>query len=373
MVSALAQPGGHGIHRQGAEMIASGPNQLDDLLASPELAQALEHENFKHFLDHLPIAIVISKLVGDGQRIVYANLAFEKLTGIPAKQVLGRDWSVVDGFRHVDDRDLALGKAIVSGEDFIGTFALLGPGDRPVRIDASTTMIQREGESENFRLAALVDVSQRDHGMREQFEKTLRDRDVLLKELQHRVKNSLQIITALVRLEGRGVGDVEKARFNSVAARIEALGILYHALSTAPARHEIDLGSYLSQVASAVLRSHAEDGIQLTLQVENCPTTVNIAMPVGLVVNEAMTNALKHAFKGRQEGTITLQCLRRDAGYAIEITDDGIGLPQGDVWPPAGKISALIVQSLHENTQAQVEVESHPGEGTKISFLVPTV
>lgn len=352
-------------------MTASSPNQLDELLASSELAKALEHENFKHFLDHLPIAIVISKLVCAEQRIVYANFAFEKLTGIPADQATGKDWSILDRYCAVDDPDLALGQAIVSGEDFIGSFTSREPGDQPVRIDASTTMIQREGESENFRLAALVDVSQRDHGVREEFEKTLRDRDVLLKELQHRVKNSLQIITALVRLEGRGVGDVEKARFNSVAARIEALGILYHALSTAPAPREIDLGSYLSQVASAVLRSHAEDGIQLTLQVENCPTTVNIAMPVGLVVNEAMTNALKYAFQGRHEGTITLQCLRSDAGYAIEITDDGIGLPEGTPWPPPGRISALIVQSLHENTQARVEVDSHPGEGTRIRFTVP--
>ena len=172
-------------------------------------------------------------------------------------------------------------------------------------------------------------------------------------------------------LAGRNVGDVEKARFNSMAARIEALGILYHALSNAPAPREIDLGSYLSQLASAVLRSHAEDGIQLELRVENCPTTINVAMPVGLVVNEAMTNALKHAFKDRDEGTISLHCLHHDEGYAVEIADDGCGLPAGETWPEPGKISALIVQSLRENTNAVVRVESQPGAGTRISFVVP--
>jgi two-component sensor histidine kinase len=175
----------------------------------------------------------------------------------------------------------------------------------------------------------------------------------------------------LIRIEARTVGDVERARYNSMAARIEALGILYHALSTAPSAHEIDLGSYLSQLASAVLRSHAEDGIQLSLRVENCPTTIDIAMPVGLVVNEAMTNALKHAFKGRGEGTISLQCVHHDSGYAIEIADDGSGLPAGESWPQSGKISALIVQSLHENTKAEIQVESQPGNGTRISFVVP--
>jgi PAS domain S-box-containing protein len=351
--------------------MTSGSDHLDDLLASPELAQALEHESFKQFLDHLPIAIVISQLVRDAQRIVYANIAFEKLTGISPDQAMGKDWSILDGYCHEEDANLGLGQAITSGEDYIGSFRLRGCGDRVACIDASTTLVQREGEPGNFRLAALVDVSQREHAMRQEFEKTLRDRDLLLKELQHRVKNSLQIITALIRIEGRNVGDVEKARFSSMAARIEALGILYHALSNAPGPREIDLGSYLSQLASAVLRSHAEDGIQLNLQVENCPTTINTAMPVGLVVNEAMTNALKHAFEGRQEGTITLHCLRCETGYAIEISDDGSGLPSGETWPQPGKISALIVQSLHENTDARVEVESNPDGGTKISFVVP--
>lgn len=346
-------------------------DHLDDLLATPELGEALAHESFKEFLDHLPIAIVISRVTGEDQRIVYANRAFETQTGIAADQTVGKDWSILDGFCHEEDGERTLGQAIVAGEDYLGCFVPCEANDRETRIDVSTTQVQREGEAEIFRLAALIDVSQRDHAIRQEFEKTLRDRDLLLKELQHRVKNSLQIITALIRIEGRSVGDVEKARFNSMAARIEALGILYHALSNAPAPREIDLGSYLSQLASAVLRSHAEDGIQLNLQVENCPTTVNVAMPVGLVVNEAMTNALKHAFKGRDEGTISLHCLHHDGGYAVEIGDDGAGLPEGETWPQAGKISALIVQSLHENTRAEIEVESQPGGGTRIRFVVP--
>lgn len=351
--------------------MTSSSDHLDDLLANPELGEALEQESFKHFLDHLPVAIAVSKLIGETQRIVYANHAFERLIGIASNQIVGKGWSILNGYCHEEDTERALGQAIASGEDYLGCFVPCEHDEQTMRIDVSTTQVQRNGEGDTFRLAALVDVSQRDHAMRHAFEKTLRDRDLLLKELQHRVKNSLQIITALIRIEGRNVGDVEKARFNSMAARIEALAILYHALSTAPAPREIDLGSYLSQLASAVLRSHAEDGIQLNLQVENCPTTVNVAMPVGLVVNEAMTNALKHAFTGRDEGSISLQCLHHEDGYAVEISDDGTGLPAGETWPQAGKISALIVQSLIENTNAQLEVDSQPGGGTTIRFIVP--
>ena len=72
---------------------------------------------------------------------------------------------------------------------------------------------------------------------------------------------------------------------------------------------EIDLGVYLSQIASAVMRSHAVEGIRLDLKVDTYPVSVNVAMPTGLVVNELLTNALKHAFAGRDGGTITLHSL----------------------------------------------------------------
>lgn len=359
------------MHTAGTGTTGGSSEQLDELLTSVEFTRALENENFKRFLDYLPIAIAICKTIRDEQRIVYSNLAFEKVTGLATDQILGRTWSVLDAYRKDDSSKLSLGHAIASGEDFLGCFVLEGTTGKDSRIEASTAVIEREGESDDFRLVALVDISERDHQLRESFEKTLRDRDLLLKELQHRVKNNLQIITALVRLEARGVGDVEKSRFDTMAARIEALGLLYQALSGAPTVREVDLGSYLSQVASALLRSHGEAGIHLDLQVDHCPTSINVAMPVGLVVNEAMTNALKHAFEGRDGGTISLECVRADNHYTIRITDDGIGLPEGATWPQQGKISALIVQSLRENTGAQVEVESTPLTGTTIRFTVP--
>src|SRR4051812_42987999 len=97
-------------------------DQVGELLSSPEMAKAVESDEFKRFLDHVPIAIVISWRVKDEQRIVYANLAFEGLTGQPAAEIDGQSWSILDNFTHEDDPALTLGKAVASGEDFLGTF-----------------------------------------------------------------------------------------------------------------------------------------------------------------------------------------------------------------------------------------------------------
>jgi hypothetical protein len=105
---------------------------------------------------------------------------------------------------------------------------------------------------------------------------------VLLRELQHRVKNNLQMITALIRLEARNLpDDATGSRFDRLAGRIEALALLYRSLSDDANAETIDLGVYLSEIASAVMRAHAPEGIRLDLKVDTWPVSVNVAMPTG--------------------------------------------------------------------------------------------
>ncbi|ANW00181.1 ATP-binding protein [Bradyrhizobium icense] len=88
-------------------------------------------------------------------------------------------------------------------------------------------------------------------------------------------------------------------------------------------------------------------------------TSINVALPVGLIANELVTNAFKYAFAGRPGGTITLHCLRQDPErYRVVVADDGVGLPERGQWPVPGKIGSLIVQTLHENTKTDLVVET---------------
>ena len=117
------------------------------------------------------------------------------------------------------------------------------------------------------------------------------------------------------------------------------------------------------------MSSHAVEGIRLDLKVDTYPVSINVAMPTGLVVNELLTNALKHAFAGRDGGTITLHSVVDGNGCRVVVADDGIGLPEGEVWPKRGKIGALIAQSLRENAKAEFQVSSSPGNGTRVTIL----
>jgi PAS domain S-box-containing protein len=345
--------------------------QVSDLFDSPELSKAIESEEFRRFLDHVPIAIAVSKLVGGEHRIAYTNAALERLIGRAAADIRGRTWSLLDGFRREEESDVTIGEALAKGEDFLGLFRREGEGPKLV-IEAYAAVIENTDGAEKYRVAALVDVTERDEAQRSRLAQESRDKDLLLREIQHRVKNNLQLITTLIRIEARYDGNGSNANLARLAGRIEALQFLYHELSSAPPGASVDLGHYLGQIASAVMRAHASEGIRLDLKVENVAVSVNIAMPLGLIVNELLTNAFKHAFAGRDTGTISLECLRDDDGHChVLVADDGVGLPDGVNWPMDGKMGALIVQTLRENAETELKIQSVPNVGTRVAIRFP--
>jgi PAS domain S-box-containing protein len=345
------------------------PEQVEQLLDTPDLATALESEQFKKFLDQVPIAIAVSDITS-AESVVYANPEFEKLSGLSAARLAKQNWTALSGTSLSEPSDRPLVAAIVEETDFVGTFRLERSDDeKPVVVDAYSNLIEDDNGRLCFRLVALVDVSSHGEADKRSLEERIREKDTLLRELQHRVKNNLQMITALIRLETRNAVEPDQKRFERLAGRVDALAILYQALSADEQSDEVDLGVYLSQIASAVMTSHAVEGIRLDMTLDTYPVSINVAMPAGLVVNELLTNSLKHAFKGREGGTITLHSIVDGEGCKVTVADDGIGLPEGETWPKRGKLGALIAHSLTENAKAVFDVSSSPDHGTKVTIV----
>jgi two-component sensor histidine kinase len=343
------------------------PAAPEQLLETPHLADALESDRFKRFLDHIPFAIAVADL-NPSEHLTYANIEFERLIGVSVAELEGKCWGDLPTLAASLIAGRSLCEAIVTDEDYIGVFEISAP-QRSTAVDVWSNIIQNDDGMPMFRLVALADIGTRDRSQQTGHESGIPDKDVLLRELQHRVKNNLQMITALIRLEARNLSDHEASpRFERLAGRVAALALLYRSLEADNAE-SVDLGVYLSQIASAVMEAHAVEGIRLDLKVDTWPVSVDVAMPTGLVVNELMTNSLKHAFTGRDGGTITLHSLVDGKGCRVLVSDDGIGLPAGTEWPVSGKLAALIVQSLEQNAGAKVDVLSTLGKGVKASIV----
>jgi two-component sensor histidine kinase len=343
---------------------------VDQILGSSKLARAIESDRYKHLLDHAPVAVAVSRGTPDRQHVVYINRSFENLMSMAAADVEGQSWTCLDGFLSEDNPSQTLGEAIRDGEDFIGVFRPSGPVGRLVIVQAYASVIESDDGLENFRIAALVDVGGRERAQIERFESQIRDRDMLMRELQHRVKNNLQLITALIRLEARSAAEGESVALARLASRIDALTVLYRTLSAENAAAEIDLGQYLSDIATSVMDVNAMPGVELDIEAGFCPLSINIAMPAGLLINEMLTNALKYAFVGRSGGQLKLICKQESGRVTVVVSDDGVGLGEHQEWPSPRKLGALILQTLKENARnVAFRAESIRGQGTWFTLI----
>lgn len=346
------------------------PNPVEDMLASPELARAIEDDDFKRFFDSMPIAFAVSRQTGRGHLIVYANAAFEQVAALGAAEAEKRSWNILEGFKGEDRAALTLADAAMRGSDFLGVFRTEASTATVTLVQAYAAAIEKDDGTENYRVLALVDVSAFERADREDYERKIRDKDVMLKELQHRVKNNLQLITALVRLESRSAQRGAPVDLSRLAGRIEALAVLYQTLEADSFGPELDLGPYLSQIATAAIKANAVDGIALETRMGYAPASVNVAMPIGLLVNELLTNAFKYAFDGRAEGTISVEATRDgDDRYRVTVADNGCGFADGASWPMPGKLASLVVQTLRENAgDLTVNASSSPQQGTQVTI-----
>lgn len=346
--------------------------RIDPPIDPAVLVEALEEDRFKQFLDHIPVAVAVSELQ-PSEIVTYANLEFQRLTGRTAAAIEGKSWRALPGIASADGDERLLRDAVKDDSEYIGVFTIEHEAGA-IDVDVWSNTIENEAGEPIYRLVAMgcAPLSDADRDALA----AVRQKDILLKEIQHRVKNNLQMITAMIRLEARKLPDDDNSeRFGRLAGRINALAVLYDALSPDKADDQIDLGAYLGRIASAIMQAHAVEGIRLDTKIDTWPVSINVAMPAGLVVNEVLTNALKHAFVGRDTGVIELHSLIDDDGCHITIADDGVGLPEGFAWPQPGKLSAIIVQSLKQNAAAKVAVVSTPGKGVAvtISFARPAV
>jgi two-component sensor histidine kinase len=193
------------------------------------------------------------------------------------------------------------------------------------------------------------------------------DKERLLRELQHRVRNNLQMVTSIVRLQERRARSREaRSELLSVARRIETLSLVYDKLYVSGEIERVDLGTYLGELGVTLLRFHAGEapGVRLRTDVESIVLPLEQALPLGLIVNEFVTNSFKYAFEGRS-GLIGLEVGKDAVDKAhLRLWDNGRGLPQDR---KVGTGLALI-EGFVQQIRAHVRWEVDGGTRLTIDF-----
>lgn len=214
------------------------------------------------------------------------------------------------------------------------------------------------------------------------FERTqaLADRNLLLREVYHRVKNNLQVVDGLLMIHAHKIEDRQaKAALLDMRARIFALGLVHQQLMSSPNLRTFEIAPFLRELLENIVWGAANEGVSLTVEACTLEVGLDFAVPLGLLVTEIVTNSLKHAFPG---GVGTISVVLRPAGQArvvLIVSDDGHGGGQDadQDGPPASKggtragVGLGIVKSLVDQLQGEIVVRRNLGTTTEISLPLP--
>ena len=205
-----------------------------------------------------------------------------------------------------------------------------------------------------------------------QKEAELREKDILLKEIHHRVKNNMQILSSLLRLQARKVpSDEMKQVLQESETRIRSMGLIHEKLYQTESLSDIDFNGYVKTLVQELQRMYRERAaaVQLKIEMEDARLGLDTALPCGLIINELVSNSLKYGFPDGQEGCILIAMhSSSEGGLILEIADDGIGAESSEELTREGSLGSRLVNMLVEQLNGEMAVDTKPNQGVVIKI-----
>ncbi len=239
------------------------------------------------------------------------------------------------------------------------------------RVPVETTAVPIRFEDRDAHLVFVRDVTARKR-TEEAVKASLREKETLLREIHHRVKNNMQVISSLLNLQAGHVEDADALRMLKEGQnRIRSMALIHEKLYQSPDLSTIDFASYLQSLARHLFLFFQIDParIRLETELEDIRLDINSAMPCGLLVNELVSNALKHAFPGGRKGVVKIGLKRGpDGRLELRIADDGVGLPPGFDFRHSRSFGFQIVDLLVSQLEAEIAHDGRTGTALAVTF-----
>jgi len=206
----------------------------------------------------------------------------------------------------------------------------------------------------------------------EEINKLLKEKDALIKEIHHRVKNNLQIVVSLLHLQLAHTTNPEsRDNLLTLQNRIRAMALVHDMFYRTENMAYLNLADYLERIAIHLFNVYRvdENRIKLNLELQPVEVSINIAIPIGMILNELVSNSLKHAFKNKDTGEVRLM-LSSDNGTSCRliVQDDGIGLPPGISLNQPNTLGLEIVRLLTEQINGTIKKLDIPGTAFELKF-----
>ena len=207
-----------------------------------------------------------------------------------------------------------------------------------------------------------------------QIRASLREKEVLLQEIHHRVKNNLQVISSLLYLQAKNIQYEEAPlMFQDSQSRVRAMALVHEKLYQSQDQARVDFAEYLRSLANHLFRSYGVNTnvISLKVSVDDVFLGVDIAIPCGLILNELVSNSLKHAFPDGRAGEICIELRVADGQLTLMVSDNGVGFSDDLDFRDTGSLGLQLVNTLVNQLEGTIELERSSGTAFKITFTEP--
>jgi PAS domain S-box-containing protein len=308
------------------------------------------------------------------QRIVLFNQGAEKTFGYTREEMLGQNLDQLLPSRfiehhrqHIQDFANSSTPARTMGE----RREIFGRRKGGIDFPAEATISKARIADHWLFTVILRDITARKIAD-ESIRASLREKEVLLKEIHHRVKNNLQVVSSLLGLQSRTLEDAPIRRmFQESQNRVYSMALVHESLYQSENLSEIDFPAYIGQLASYLVRSYGVDPrrIQISNTIDDLRLTMDNAIPCGLIINELVSNSLKYAFPGDRTGRVDIR-MQQDESHQIrlQVSDDGVGLPEGIGFSSTKSLGLRLVRTLADQLGASIEMERGGGARIILTF-----
>ncbi|OQA57271.1 MAG: response regulator FixJ [Euryarchaeota archaeon ADurb.Bin294] len=289
---------------------------------------------------------------------------------------------------HVPGTDITMASELVSAQEQLrfstilkkvandlmpvaGDFIAAGDPSDPRIIHLSLAPILRDGVFSGTR-GILIDITENKR-YQEKLHHMIEEKDVLFRELHHRVKNNMQIISSMLQLQEEYITDeVILSALHDCEQRIDSMALVHETLYRTESLAGIPFGQYLEDLAQAVTEGFATvRDIRTEIDVGSIMLSLDTAVTIGLIVNELMVNSMKYAFVDRPSGLITIRLTCEDEGCTMRYSDDGVGLPPGFEIEKISSLGMRLVRILARQIRGSLCIESEPGAGMICTVTFP--
>jgi PAS domain S-box-containing protein len=286
------------------------------------------------------------------------------------EQVVGQSIYPVICAEHLDAFK-ELNRAVFEGKTRKLEFEIQGLKGTRLWVETNAAPL-RNAEGEIIALLAVTrDITDRLAAEQQRVE--AHRREVLLKEVHHRVKNNLQVVSSLLFLQSSYLADDKSREFlRESQNRVKSIALIHEKLYRSDDSENVDFGEYVRDLTLDLVHTYSIDQAAVTLSTEIDDVSIHIdtATPCGLIINELISNALKHAFPAGRHGHVEVGLTSTDDGeFQLTVRDDGVGLPAGFEWEKAASFGLRLVMDLSKQINGSVEIDTSHGTVFAIRFM----